>query len=110
MSSARHFRRALPAAEARKMPRNAGFPTSVWLCHRRITSLGVLAAAAAQWIANVLVATAFPPLAGSNLGLAYSLFTVFTILFVPFVIRHVRETKGLGLEEMAELEAGGKCT
>ena len=51
-----------------------------------------------------------PPLAGISLGLAYSVFTVFAILSIPFVIRHIHETKGVELEDMAELEGTGKRT
>jgi hypothetical protein len=36
--------------------------------------------------------------------LAYSIFTIFALLSIPFVIRHVRETKGVELEDMAILE------
>jgi len=70
----------------------------------RIRAAALAVAAAAQWIANFLVSTAFPPLADISLGLAYSVFTVFALLSIPFVIRHVRETKGVELENMASLE------
>lgn len=76
----------------------------------RIRAAALALAAAAQWIANFLVSTAFPPLAGISLGLAYSVFTVFAILSIPFVIRHIHETKGVELEDMAELEGTGKRT
>ena len=69
----------------------------------RIRAAALALAAAAQWIANFLVSTAFPPLADISLGLAYSVFTVFALLSIPFVIRHVRETKGVELEDMASL-------
>ena len=76
----------------------------------RIRAAALALAAAAQWIANFLVSSAFPPLAGISLGLAYSVFTVFAILSIPFVIRHIHETKGVELEDMAELEGTGKRT
>lgn len=72
----------------------------------RIRAAALAVAAAAQWIANFLVSTAFPPLADISLGLAYSVFTIFAILSIPFVIRHVHETKGVELEDMAKLAAG----
>jgi SP family sugar:H+ symporter-like MFS transporter len=70
----------------------------------RIRAAALAVAAAAQWVANFLVSTAFPPLAEISLGLAYSIFTIFALLSIPFVIRHVRETKGVELEDMASLE------
>jgi sugar porter (SP) family MFS transporter len=70
----------------------------------RIRAAALAVAAAAQWVANFLVSTAFPPLAEISLGLAYSIFTIFALLSIPFVIRHVRETKGVELEDMAILE------
>lgn len=76
----------------------------------RIRAAALAVAAAAQWVANFLVSTAFPPLADISLGLAYSVFTIFAILSIPFVIRHIHETKGVELEDMAELEAGLKKT
>lgn len=76
----------------------------------RIRAAALAVAAAAQWVANFLVSTAFPPLADISLGLAYSVFTIFAILSIWFVIRHIHETKGVELEDMAELEAGLKKT
>ena len=64
----------------------------------RAMALGV--AAAAQWIANFLVSTTFPPLKEAGLGLAYGLYTLFAVLATIFVIKFVKETKGKELEEM----------
>jgi len=64
----------------------------------RATALAV--AAAAQWVANWLISTTFPVLAGVGLSLAYGLYTGFALLAFIFVIKAVRETKGRELEEM----------
>jgi SP family sugar:H+ symporter-like MFS transporter len=71
----------------------------------RIRAAALALAAAAQWIANFLVSTTFPALANISLGLAYSIFTAFALLSIPFVIRHVHETKGRELEDMDRIEA-----
>jgi MFS transporter, SP family, sugar:H+ symporter len=70
----------------------------------RIRATGLAVAASAQWMANFVVSTSFPELAGISLGLAYGLFTVFAILSIPFVMKFIRETKGVTLERMGELE------
>ena len=57
-------------------------------------------AAAAQWVANWVISTSFPPLKDAGLGLAYGLYTTFAVLSLLFVLRFVRETKGVELEEM----------
>jgi SP family sugar:H+ symporter-like MFS transporter len=64
----------------------------------RAAALGV--AAAAQWIANWVISTSFPPLADVGLGLAYGLYTASALLSFFFVWRWVRETKGMELEDM----------
>lgn len=71
----------------------------------RIRAAALALAASAQWAANFIVSTGFPPIAGRSLGLAYGIFTVFALLSIPFVMRKVRETKGVELEAMEELEA-----
>lgn len=70
----------------------------------RIRATGLAVAASAQWVANFLVSTTFPELAGISLGLAYGIFTAFAILSIPFVLKYIRETKGVTLEDMGELE------
>jgi SP family sugar:H+ symporter-like MFS transporter len=64
----------------------------------RATALAV--AASAQWIANWLISTTFPALAGIGLSFAYGLYTIFAILALIFVLRAVKETKGRTLESM----------
>jgi SP family sugar:H+ symporter-like MFS transporter len=62
-------------------------------------ALGV--AAAAQWISNWTVSTTFPALKNAGLGLAYSIYAAFAVLSLLFVLRFVKETKGLELEELS---------
>ena len=71
----------------------------------RIRAAALALAVAAQWTANFIVSTAFPPIAGKSLGIAYGIFTVFAILSIPFVMRKIKETKGIELEDMDDLEA-----
>lgn len=71
----------------------------------RIRASALALAAAAQWMANFVVSTAFPPLSAISLGLAYGIFTVFALISIPFVARFLRETKGVALEDMGRLES-----
>lgn len=71
----------------------------------RIRASALALAAAAQWMANFVVSTAFPPLSAVSLGLAYGIFTVFALISIPFVARFLRETKGVALEDMGRLES-----
>ena len=66
----------------------------------RIRAAALSLAAAAQWVANWVVSTSFPPLKNAGLGLAYGLYATFAVLSLLFVLRFVRETKGVELEEM----------
>ncbi|MDP2014232.1 MAG: MFS transporter, partial [Actinomycetota bacterium] len=71
----------------------------------RMRAAALALAVAAQWTANFIVSTAFPPIAGKSLGIAYGIFTVFALLSIPFVMRKIKETKGIELEDMDELES-----
>jgi sugar porter (SP) family MFS transporter len=64
-------------------------------------SVGVMA----NWIANFIVTTAFPEMVKKSLGLAYGIFTVCALLSFFYVSKYVRETKGVELEDMDELES-----
>ncbi|MEU9981231.1 sugar porter family MFS transporter [Streptomyces sp. NPDC050856] len=64
----------------------------------RAAALGV--AACAQWIANWAITASFPSLADWNLAGTYTIYTVFAVLSIPFVLKFVKETKGKALEEM----------
>ncbi len=70
----------------------------------RIRAAALAVAASAQWAANFIVSTTFPGLAGISLGLAYGIFTAFAILSIPFVAKYIKETKGVPLEDMGQLE------
>lgn len=67
----------------------------------RIRGTALALAAAAQWIANFVVSTTFPPLsAGVGLGVTYGLYVAAAALSFFFVARYTRETKGRELEQM----------
>lgn len=54
-----------------------------------------------QWLANFGITMTFPILLGGiGLGGAYGLYSFFAFVSILFVIRSVRETKGLELEQM----------
>lgn len=71
----------------------------------RMRAAALALAVAAQWTANFIVSTAFPPIAGKSLGIAYGIFTIFALLSIPFVMRKIKETKGIELEDMDDLES-----
>ena len=64
----------------------------------RTTALGL--AAAAQWLANFAVSTAFPPMAEFNLVFTYGFYAVSALLSLLFVARFIPETTGRALEDM----------
>jgi MFS transporter, SP family, sugar:H+ symporter len=65
----------------------------------RTSALSV--AAAAQWIANFIVSTTFPPLLQYfGLGSTYGLYTVAAATSIFFVAFFIKETKGMELEQM----------
>lgn len=54
-----------------------------------------------QWVVNFLVTMTFPILlARFGLGLAYGLYAFFAMVSIWFVVRFIRETKGIELEKM----------
>ncbi|MFT4225765.1 sugar porter family MFS transporter [Micropruina sp.] len=54
----------------------------------------------AQWVANWIVTVTFPTLKDISLGMAYGLYAAFALLSLLFVLRFVKETKGVALEDM----------
>jgi pimeloyl-ACP methyl ester carboxylesterase len=68
----------------------------------RIRAAALAVAAAAQWLANFAVSTAFPPVAARSLTLAYGIFTAFAVISIFFVRSRVPETTGKSLEEISE--------
>ncbi|MBS9533022.1 sugar porter family MFS transporter [Mycobacterium sp. M1] len=65
----------------------------------RAAALGL--GAAAQWLANWVIAATFPVLSGA-LGLAFAAYTLNALLSGLFVWRWVRETRGVSLEDMPD--------
>ncbi len=47
-----------------------------------------------------MVTVTFPPLKDAGLGLAYGIYTTSAVLSLLFVLKFVRETKGVELEDM----------
>jgi MFS transporter, SP family, sugar:H+ symporter len=74
----------------------------------RASALGV--AAAAQWISNWLITVTFPELTANGLFLAYGLYSAFALISFFFVLKVIKETKGVELEDMESLESGKPVT
>jgi len=69
--------------------------------NNRIRGAALAIAASAQWLANFGITMTFPILLGSfGLAGAYSLYTVSALLSIFFVIKYIKETRGVRLEEM----------
>ena len=68
----------------------------------RIRAAALALAASAQWIANFIVSTSFPPIAARSLTIAYGIFTAFAIASIFFVRAKVPETMGKSLEQISE--------
>lgn len=70
----------------------------------RIRAAALAVAASAQWIANFIVSTAFPPIAEQSLMIAYGIFTAFAIASIFFVRTKIPETTGRSLEDMSRAD------
>lgn len=69
--------------------------------NNRIRGAALAIAASAQWLANFAITMTFPILLGSfGLAGAYGLYTVSALLSIFFVIKYIKETRGVRLEEM----------
>ncbi len=68
----------------------------------RIRAAALALAASANWIANFVVSTAFPPVAARSLTIAYGIFTLFAIASIFFVRSKIPETTGRSLEDISE--------
>ncbi len=67
----------------------------------RLRGSAMAVAVMAQWLANWLVTLSFPPmLRGLGPAAGYGVYAGFALLAVVFVLRRVRETRGLALEDM----------
>ena len=71
----------------------------------RIRAAALALAASAQWTANFIVSTAFPPIAARSLTIAYGIFTAFALASIFFVRTKVPETTGRSLEDISEGQA-----
>ena len=69
--------------------------------NNRIRGAALAIAASAQWIANFAITMTFPIILGSmGLAVAYGLYTVSAFISIFFVIKYIKETRGIRLEEM----------
>ena len=68
--------------------------------NNRIRSAALGLAAAAQWLANFAVSTAFPPMAEFSLTFTYGFYAVSALLSLLFVAKFIPETNGRSLEDM----------
>ncbi len=69
--------------------------------NNKIRTPALSIAAAAQWIANFIVSTTFPPLLQYfGLGATYGLYTLSAAISIFFVAFFIKETKGIELEHM----------
>jgi sugar porter (SP) family MFS transporter len=69
--------------------------------NNKIRASALALGAGAQWIANFLVSTTFPPIAFNlGVGFAYGIYAGFAALSFIFVILFIKETKGMELEAM----------
>ncbi|HLI18823.1 MAG TPA: sugar porter family MFS transporter [Rhodanobacteraceae bacterium] len=66
----------------------------------RIRAMALAVAAAAQWLANFAITMTFPPMAQFSLVFSYGLYAFFALLSLLFVLKFVRETRGVELEDM----------
>jgi len=69
--------------------------------NNRIRGAALAVAASAQWLANFTITMSFPILL-ANLGLAsaYGLYTISAFISIFFVIKYIKETRGVSLEAM----------
>jgi SP family sugar:H+ symporter-like MFS transporter len=69
--------------------------------NNRIRGAALAVAASAQWIANFAITMTFPILL-SSIGLsgAYGLYAISAFISIFFVIKYIKETRGVSLEDM----------
>ncbi|WP_426358740.1 sugar porter family MFS transporter [Pseudocolwellia sp. HL-MZ19] len=69
--------------------------------NNRIRGTALAVAASAQWIANFAITMSFPIILGSvGLAGAYGLYTFSAFLSIFFVIKYIKETRGVSIEDM----------
>jgi MFS transporter, SP family, xylose:H+ symportor len=69
----------------------------------KIRGQAIAIAVAAQWAANYLISSTYPPMMEFSSGLTYSFYGLMSILSFIFVWKMVPETKGKTLEEMEHI-------
>jgi len=69
----------------------------------KIRGQAVAIAVAAQWAANYLISSTYPPMMMFSGGLTYGFYGLMSVLSILFVWKMVPETKGKTLEEMNRL-------
>ena len=69
--------------------------------NNRIRGAALAVAASAQWLANFTITMSFPVLL-ANLGLAsaYGLYAISALISIFFVVKYIKETRGVSLEAM----------
>jgi SP family sugar:H+ symporter-like MFS transporter len=69
--------------------------------NNRIRGAALAIAASAQWLANFAITMTFPMLLGSvGLAGAYGLYAFSAFISIFFVIKYIKETRGIQLEDM----------
>ena len=69
--------------------------------NNRIRGAALAVAASAQWIANFAITMTFPILLGSiGLSGAYGFYALSACISIFFVIKYIKETRGVALEDM----------
>lgn len=69
--------------------------------NNRIRGAALAVAASAQWLANFAITMTFPIMLGSiGLAGAYGFYAISALISIFFVIRYIKETKGVDLEAM----------
>ena len=66
----------------------------------RIRAMALAVAAAAQWLANFAITSSFPVMAQFSLPFSYGVYAAFAAISLLFVLKFVRETRGVELEDM----------
>jgi SP family xylose:H+ symportor-like MFS transporter len=69
----------------------------------KIRGQAVAIAVAAQWFANYLISSTYPPMMEFSGGLTYAFYGLMAVLSALFVWKIVPETKGKSLEEMEKV-------
>ncbi len=69
----------------------------------KIRGQAVAIAVAAQWMANYLISSTYPPMMTFSGGMTYGIYGLMAVLSALFVWKMVPETKGKSLEEMEKL-------